>query len=167
MAGTWRDVAVASGSAGVRSLWSAIDADGAQEAVVQLVTNPVVDVAPAPSASARAHFAGLLAYEADCWDVHAAMSRSGDPGFLLLDVRSPELYAAGHVPGARNLPHGRINERNLEQLPEAALYVVYCAGPHCNGADKAALRLAELERPVKKMIGGVTGWLDEGFSLTS
>jgi rhodanese-related sulfurtransferase len=134
---------------------------------MQFGTNPVVDIPPAPSASARAHFAGLLSYEADCWDVHAAMARSGDPGFVLLDVRSSERYAAGHVPGARNLPHGRINERNLAGLPEAAVYVVYCAGPHCNGADKAALRLAELERPVKKMIGGVTGWLDEGFTLTT
>ena len=41
---------------------------------------------------------------------------------------------------------------------------MYCAGPHCNGADRAAVRLARLGRPVKKMIGGVTGWLDEGFA---
>jgi len=36
----------------------------------------------------------------------------------------------------------------------------------CNGADKAATRLARLGRPVKKMIGGVEGWKDEGFSLS-
>jgi rhodanese-related sulfurtransferase len=40
--------------------------------------------------------------------------------------------------------------------------VVYCAGPHCNGADVAALKLAELGRPVKMMLGGLTGWQDEG-----
>ena len=45
------------------------------------------------------------------------------------------------------------------------LFVVYCAGPHCNGADKAAMRLAALGRPVKKMIGGIEGWRDEGFAL--
>jgi len=39
------------------------------------------------------------------------------------------------------------------------------AGPHCNATEKAAVRLAKLGRPVKKMIGGVTGWLDEGFDL--
>ena len=49
--------------------------------------------------------------------------------------------------------------------PPETLFVVYCDGPHCNGADRAALQLAELGRKVKKMIGGVTGWLDEGFSL--
>jgi len=36
----------------------------------------------------------------------------------------------------------------------------------CNGADKAATRLARLGRPVKKTIGGVEGWKDEGFSLS-
>ncbi|NDL58249.1 rhodanese-like domain-containing protein [Phytoactinopolyspora sp. XMNu-373] len=94
------------------------------------------------------------------------MSR-GVQDFVLLDVRSPDLYASGHVPGAVNLPHGRIVQRNLASYPVDTLFVVYCAGPHCNGADKAALRLAQLKRPVKKMIGGVTGWLDEGFELAT
>ncbi|MGH3737690.1 MAG: rhodanese-like domain-containing protein [Micromonosporaceae bacterium] len=118
----------------------------------------------APHQEAERHFAGLLAYETDCWDVHDAYAQ-GAVDFVLLDVRGPELYAAGHVPGAVNLPHGRIVERNLVAYPPETLFVVYCAGPHCNGADKAALRLARLGRPVKKMIGGVTGWLDEGFRL--
>jgi rhodanese-related sulfurtransferase len=118
----------------------------------------------ADSSEAATHFAALLAFETDCWDVHDAMER-GVQDFVLLDVRSPDLYDAGHVPTAVNLPHGRIVERNLTDYPPESLFVVYCAGPHCNGADKAALRLARLGRPVKKMIGGVTGWLDEGFAL--
>ena len=39
--------------------------------------------------------------------------------------------------------------------------------PHCNGTDKAALRLARLGLQVKVMIGGMTGWADEGFSFES
>jgi rhodanese-related sulfurtransferase len=112
------------------------------------------------------HFARLLEFETDCWDTHAALAQ-GPTDFVLLDVRSPELYASGHIAGAVNLPHRRIVERNLERWSADTAYVVYCAGPHCNGADKAALRLAQLGRPVKKMIGGVTGWLDEGFSLVT
>jgi len=130
------------------------------------VSNPMTDVPAASSARALAHFKQLLGFETDCWDVHTALAR-GTPGFVLLDVRSPELFAAGHVPGATNLPHRRINERNLDQYTADTLFVVYCAGPHCNGADKAAICLAELGRPVKKMIGGVTGWLDEGFELAA
>lgn len=51
--------------------------------------------------------------------------------------------------------------------PEETLFVTYCAGPHCNGAARGALRLAELKRPVKIMAGGITGWIDEGFELAT
>jgi rhodanese-related sulfurtransferase len=122
---------------------------------------------PAASAErALAHFESLLQFETDCWDVHHALS-NGRADFVLLDVRGEELFATGHVDGAVNLPHPRINEATLAGYPQDTLFVVYCAGPHCNGTEKAAVRLAKLGRPVKKMIGGVTGWLDEGFSLVS
>ena len=128
-------------------------------------SSPVTEIGAAEPAEALAHFERLLSLETDCWDVHA--SRSREPrGFTILDVRSPESYAAGHVPGAVNLPHARINERNLAAFAPDTLFVVYCNGPHCNGADRAAVRLARLGRKVKKMIGGVEGWKDEGFSLT-
>jgi rhodanese-related sulfurtransferase len=53
----------------------------------------------------------------------------------------------------------------MAQYSTNKVFVVYCAGPHCNGANKAAVRLAGLGLPVKMMIGGVKGWLDEGFTL--
>jgi len=121
---------------------------------------------PPAAESARAvdHFASLLEFETDCWDVHHAITNDRQD-FVLLDVRGEELYKKGHIESAISLPHARINEGSLSEFPEDTLFVVYCAGPHCNGTEKAALRLAKLGRPVKKMIGGVTGWLDEGFSL--
>ena len=125
---------------------------------------PVTQIPAAPSDEAARHFERLLAFETDCWDVHASLARA-QRDFVVLDVRSPESFSAGHVPGAVNLPHGRINERNLEPFPRATLFVVYCNGTHCNGADRGALRLARLGRAVKKMIGGIEGWKDEGFSL--
>ena len=115
-------------------------------------------------ADAVRHYAGLLAYETDCWDVHDALA-NGPADFVLLDVRSAQAYSAGHVDGAVSLAHRGLSETSLASFGPDTSFVVYCAGPHCNGADRAALRLAELGRPVKKMIGGVTGWLDEGFSL--
>ena len=130
-------------------------------------TSPVTAVRAAASVAAVAHFGSLLAFETDCWDVHAALKAAapGVPDFVLLDVQSPESFKRRHVPGAVNLPHARIVEANLTDYPAETVFVVYCAGPHCNGADKAALRLARLGRPVKKMIGGIEGWKDEGFSL--
>jgi rhodanese-related sulfurtransferase len=121
---------------------------------------------PAAADSQRAlhHFQSLLEFETDCWDVHHAITNNRQD-FILLDVRGEELYERGHLETATSLPHARINEKAIEKYPLDTLFIVYCAGPHCNGADKAAIRLAKLGRPVKKMIGGVTGWLDEGFSL--
>ena len=120
----------------------------------------------ADSERAVAHFSRLLEFETDCWDVHHAISNNRQD-FVLLDVRGEAAYKQGHILTAVNLPHTRINADALVDHPADTLFVVYCAGPHCNGTEKAAIRLAKLNRPVKKMIGGVTGWLDEGFTLTS
>ncbi len=128
------------------------------------VLSSVAEIPAAPSDEAFEHFSRLLAFETDCWDVHEALQRP-DPGFVLLDVQSPELFAQGHVPGAINLPHRRISERTLADYVPDTLFVVYCSGPHCNGADRAAVRLAQAGRPVKKMIGGIAGWRDEGLEL--
>jgi rhodanese-related sulfurtransferase len=127
---------------------------------------PVREVPAAEPAAAVAHYERLLQFETDCWDVHESLEANA-PGFVVLDVRSPELFAGGHVPGAVNLPHRRITERTLAAYAPDLLIVVYCAGPQCNGADRAAARIARLGRPVKKMIGGVEGWKDDGFTLVS
>ena len=131
-----------------------------------ITLNSVTDVPAARSEEAIAHFDGLLRFETDCYDVHQSL-KAEDPGFVILDVRSPQLYGEGHVARAVNLPHGKINERNLASYAPDTLFVVYCSGPHCNGADRAALRLARLGRPVKKMIGGISGWKDEGLVLVT
>ena len=126
----------------------------------------VTEVATAQSSDILRHFESVLQFETDCWDVHHAIT-TGTPDFVLLDVRGPDQYAAGHVPGARHLPHGKIVATKLAQYPADSIFVVYCAGPHCNGAARAAIRLARLGRPVKTMPGGITGWIDEGFALES
>jgi len=128
------------------------------------MTSAVTRVRAAESKHALAHFERHLKFETDCWDVHHALS-NGLQDFVLVDVRGESLFEQGHIDGAINIPHPRLNESRLADFPSETLFVVYCAGPHCNGTEKAAIRLAKLGRPVKKMIGGITGWLDEGFQL--
>jgi rhodanese-related sulfurtransferase len=122
------------------------------------MSNAVIDIPAALAPEAEAHFADSFRFETDCWDVHDALSRP-DHGFVLLDVRGPDLFARGHVPGAINLPHGKIIASKLAGWSADTLFVTYCAGPHCNGAARGALRLARLSRPVKIMPGGGY-WLD-------
>ena len=121
----------------------------------------VSQVPAADSASAVRRFESAFSFETDCWDVHE--SRARGPDFVLIDVRSPELFAVAHVPGAINIPHAKIIAARMACYAAGTLFVVYCAGPHCNGAERGALRLARLGLPVKVMIGGMSGWLDEGF----
>ena len=127
----------------------------------------VTAVTPASADEVVAHFSRRLSLETDCADVAAAL-KADDADFVLLHVvGSPEAFARRHVPGAIHLPHREITPERMSAWPAETLFVVYCAGPHCNGADQAALKLGQLGRPVKLMIGGITGWADEGLPFAT
>ncbi|MGD9017948.1 MAG: rhodanese-like domain-containing protein [Desulfobacterales bacterium] len=100
-----------------------------------------------------------LGLETDPSDVHSDL-QNGSAAFVLVDVRSPEAYAKSHAVGAINIPHPDITETTMAAYPADTLFVVYCWGPGCNGADKAAYKLSNLGRPVKIMIGGIEYWED-------
>lgn len=110
-------------------------------------------------------YSAKLAMETDCADVHAAQSQGAADFVLLHAVGTAEAFNRRHIPGAHHLPHRQLSEVTLAKWPLDTLFVVYCAGPHCNGADQAMLKLAKLGRRSKLMIGGLTGWADEGFAF--
>jgi rhodanese-related sulfurtransferase len=125
-----------------------------------------LDRPSAVPADAATHFADRLAYETDCSDVGADIA-AGVGGFVVIDCRSPQLYAVGHVPGAVNIPHRRITAETIKDLPADALLITYCNGPHCNASTRGALRLAQLGRRVKEMPGGIDGWIREQLPVQS
>ncbi|WP_288431642.1 rhodanese-like domain-containing protein [uncultured Agrobacterium sp.] len=125
----------------------------------------VTETPSAPASVVIDHFSRRLSVETDCWDVAASIEK-GEQDFVLLHVvGSPEAYARKHIPGAIHLRHADMTAERMQDWPQDTLFVVYCAGPHCNGADRAALNLARLDRKVKIMIGGITGWADEGLAF--
>ncbi|CNE62764.1 Rhodanese-related sulfurtransferase [Mycobacterium tuberculosis] len=115
---------------------------------------------------ARRHFAARLAFETDVSDVAADLA-AGAAGIVVVDTRSAESWAQGHVQGAVHLPTAEIAGRAGLLVPRDATVVVYCWGPGCNGAQKAALEFAKLGRPVKEMIGGFEYWAREGFPVVT
>lgn len=116
--------------------------------------------------AAVAHFTAKLRFETDPSDVAAARA-AGQP-LLLIDVRDTAAWEQGHVPGAVHLPARQIPTR-LGELPpveEDPQLVVYCWGPACNGATKAALALARAGYPsVREMIGGFEYWARGGLAI--
>lgn len=111
------------------------------------------------------HFLRRLSVETDCADIHYAINNEPQDFVLLHVVGSEATFARCHLPGAVHLPHAQMTAERMQVWPAGTLFVVYCAGPHCNGADRAALKLARLGLPVKIMIGGITGWADEGHAF--
>ena len=104
-------------------------------------------------------FSNKLVNETDCSDVYADIKNKTN-NYLLLDVRSEQAFDKSHAITALNIPHCQINEKSFERYPKDTLFVVYCWGPGCNGATKAALKISKLGFAVKEMIGGIHYWED-------
>ncbi|GHC33738.1 rhodanese-like domain-containing protein [Streptomyces cinnamoneus] len=124
----------------------------------------VLAVPPAAPAEAAAYFASRLAFHTDVADVHAALA-AGRADFAVVDSRSTQSWDQGHVPGAVHLPTAQIPQLAAEFLDPAVPVVVYCWGPGCDGATRAALALARLGYRVKEMLGGIEYWIREGYEV--
>lgn len=108
-----------------------------------------------------AHYQSKLAFEIDSWDLKVALE-AGEK-IVVVDTRSPELYASEHIPGAINFPHRTMNPETTRDLDRSALFVTYCNGIGCNGSTKGALNLTKLGFRVKELIGGIEWWKQEGY----
>jgi len=76
----------------------------------------------------------------------------------VLDVRPPEEYAAGHLPGAINVPLNAL-EKELHKLDLSKEIVAYCRGPHCVLAFDAVSRLRKSgAKKAKRLDGGLPEW---------
>jgi rhodanese-related sulfurtransferase len=134
--------------------------------VMEPNTNAVLRVPPASPADALAYFTGQLAFRTDVSDVHAALD-SDDPGFTLVDTRGKASWDQGRAPGAVHLPTDEIASRASGFIEQAIPVVVYCWGPGCNGAYRAAVEFAKLGYQVKEMIGGMEYWIREGLPVAT
>lgn len=104
---------------------------------------------------------GIAAVEPDELE---ALLESGE-GPLLLDVRRPEEFARGHVPGARLIPHDELPDR-LDELGAArdGPVVVYCERGGRASAAARVLREAGF-RDVRELAGHMARWRREGRPL--
>lgn len=85
------------------------------------------------------------------------LERVRDGLVTVLDVRPPEEYAAGHVPGALNIPLADL-EDHLEELDQEHEVIAYCRGPHCILAFDAVARLRERGFSARRLQDGFPEW---------
>ncbi len=83
---------------------------------------------------------------------------------FLLDVREPEEWTAGHVPGALHIPLGELGARYREIAPDSALYVICRSGQRSAHAARA---LAGAGWTALNVADGMIGWHAAGRPMTS
>lgn len=99
----------------------------------------------------------------------AEVRELADRGAVLVDARAREIYLEGHLPGARSLPLGDVEEligsfRN--EVSSDAVLVTYCSGYGCPDSFDLAVRLLrEGYRDVRVFEGGFPEWRDAGLPV--
>jgi rhodanese-related sulfurtransferase len=92
------------------------------------------------------------------------LARADDGSILVLDVRPPEEYAAGHIPGAISIPLAELEPR-LADLPPGAEIVAYCRGPYCVLAPQALGLLHRYGFTARRLQDGLPEWWRAGLPV--
>jgi rhodanese-related sulfurtransferase len=92
-----------------------------------------------------------------------ARLKAGDT--VVLDVRPPAEFAAGHIPGARSVPVGEL--RRLRSLPKDIEIVAYCRGPYCAYADEAVRQLRRRGFTARRLEDGFPEWKRAGLPVAA
>ena len=92
------------------------------------------------------------------------LERVRDGLVTVLDVRPPEEYAAGHVPGAVNVPLSEL-EHYLKGLNPRQEIVAYCRGPHCVLAFDAVALLRKQGLKARRLEDGYPEWRTAGLPV--
>jgi rhodanese-related sulfurtransferase/DNA-binding HxlR family transcriptional regulator len=92
------------------------------------------------------------------------LRRIRDERVTVLDVRLPEEFAAGHLPGAINIPLAELR-RHLIELPSATDIVAYCRGPYCLLSYEAVAELRKHGYKVWRLEDGFPEWKAAGLPV--
>jgi rhodanese-related sulfurtransferase len=94
------------------------------------------------------------------------LSRAGDGGVIVLDVRPREEYEAGHIKGAISIPLADLKGR-MASLPQGAEIVAYCRGPYCVLAPQALELLRRGGFTARRLEDGFPEWRRAGLPVVT
>lgn len=113
--------------------------------------------------AAADYFKAKLAYEMSPYGLHEILDGGSDE-YMIVDVRSPSDFAAGHIPTAINIPLADLPAK-LSSLPKNKTIVTSCGSITCQLAPRAALELAQKGFKVMELHGGFREWTSYGFPV--
>ena len=96
----------------------------------------------------------------------ALAARLAEGTVTVLDVRPPDEFASGHIPGALNAPPEQVERLAAGLEPEREI-VAYCRGPYCIYAHQAVAALRRRGLDARRLDGGLPEWRAEGRPVTS
>jgi rhodanese-related sulfurtransferase len=99
-------------------------------------------------------------------DRDALLGRMRRGEVTVLDVRPPEEYRAGHIPGALSVPVDEL-DRRLADLPRDREIVVYCRGPYCVLAVEAVELLRRRGFDAVRLEDGIPDWRARGLPIAT
>ena len=113
-----------------------------------------------PQQSAK-YFAAKLAFTLGPFELNQSIHKNDK--FNIIDVRHPEDYAKGHIPGAKNLPQNNWDSSFF--LDKNKIHVFYCYSQQCHLAAKAAYHFSKLDYHVMELEGGYKTWVENEFPV--
>lgn len=84
----------------------------------------------------------------------------------VIDVRPPDEYEAGHIPGAVSIPVAELAHR-LREVPKRREVIAYCRGPYCLFALEAVTLLRKKGFKARRFEAGLPAWRDAGQAVAS
>jgi rhodanese-related sulfurtransferase/predicted transcriptional regulator len=115
------------------------------------------DAAAAQLAEVERAARNYLGEEVDRVGREELLDRLRRDDVVLVDVRPPEEFAAGHIEGARSIPLEELEQR-LEELPQDREVIAYCRGPFCAYAHEAVHRLQAAGLSARRLDEGWPEW---------
>ena len=124
---------------------------------MQTSTNRVHD-----PARARAYFEAKLAFSTGPVELERWI-KAGEDNLVVVDVRTAQDFAKGHIPGAINLPREKWD--SLQGLSRDKTNVVYCYTQQCHLAANACLHFSSRGYPVMELEGGFEEWKEHELDI--
>lgn len=121
----------------------------------QVISDPVV------SEPVVIEIKNILSQEAD----ELIRENRDNPDFMIIDVRTEEEYAAGHIEGAVNINIGRLSfSEEIGKLDRDAIYLVYCRTG--NRSYGAVTMMQEMGfQTIHHLVYGITEWMNAGYPV--